>query len=92
MTQGQVADAVGIKQSTYSNLEKTPGKRSIYIVEIALALGVEPKWLATGRGPVHRVASNDGLHQRIAGLVDEIGAERVLKILNALAGTPEENQ
>lgn len=52
-SQQQVADKIGMKQPTYSALEKSGGgsKRTTFLPEIAFVLGVRAYWLATGEGP-----------------------------------------
>ena len=49
LTQSAVADAVGISQSTYQELESGKSKKSAHLTEIAVVLGVDPTWLATGQ-------------------------------------------
>jgi transcriptional regulator with XRE-family HTH domain len=47
LTQEQVADSVGIRQSTLADLERK-GTRSGYIAQLATLYGVSAHWLATG--------------------------------------------
>lgn len=49
-TQKQVAAAVGVNQSTYSDLERGESKGSPQLLQIANYLRVNPDWLDTGRG------------------------------------------
>jgi phage repressor protein C with HTH and peptisase S24 domain len=49
LTQSAVADAVGISQSTYQELESGKSKKSAHLTQIALVLGVNPNWLANGQ-------------------------------------------
>lgn len=49
LTQAKLAAAVGMKQPTYSELEKV-GQGSAYTSAIANACGVNPLWLETGIG------------------------------------------
>lgn len=49
LSQKQVADAVGMKQPSYSYLEKTPNGGSSHLPEIAKVLNVDPYWLRTGK-------------------------------------------
>lgn len=44
------ANIEGLKQSTYSELERGESKRTSHIVELALLFKVNPEWLATGEG------------------------------------------
>lgn len=50
LTQTEVANAVGITQATYSELERGLVKSSGKIVELANLFNVNPNWLATGEG------------------------------------------
>lgn len=50
MTQIELADKVGIKQPTLSELENGDSAGSKYLPAIAAALGVNAYWLQTGRG------------------------------------------
>ncbi|RZG74698.1 helix-turn-helix transcriptional regulator [Acinetobacter sp. WCHAc060033] len=47
-TQGDVADAAGIRQPTYQALEAGKTKKSAYLPEIAKFLGVDVDWLKNG--------------------------------------------
>jgi len=49
LTQHQLADAVGMPQSTLSEAETT-GQSSAYTPMLAKKCGVDAEWLATGRG------------------------------------------
>lgn len=51
LTQGKVAQSVGISQPTYSDLETGNSQSSTLLPQIAFVLGVRPYWLATGKGP-----------------------------------------
>lgn len=50
LTQAALADAVGIKQASISELETGKSQSSTYNATIAKACGVDPVWLETGRG------------------------------------------
>lgn len=50
-TQEELAKKAGVAQSTIAELERKPNRGSKEIVEIALALGVSPVWLALNKGP-----------------------------------------
>lgn len=52
LSQTALATMVGLRQQTIDGMEKTPKRRSRYIVPIAAALGVRPEWLDTGMGPM----------------------------------------
>ncbi|AEO00990.1 cI repressor-like protein [Psychrobacter phage Psymv2] len=50
LSQQQVADAVGMKQPSYYQLEAGKSKRSRFINDIARVLKVDVDWLMTGEG------------------------------------------
>ncbi|MBU3094074.1 helix-turn-helix domain-containing protein [Acinetobacter baumannii] len=51
LSQKQVAEAVGMKQPSYSYLEQNPNAGSTLLPEIAKVLKVDPYWLRTGETP-----------------------------------------
>jgi transcriptional regulator with XRE-family HTH domain len=51
MSQKALADKIGIKQPSLSQLESGESHRTTYISRIATELGVNALWLETGRGP-----------------------------------------
>lgn len=51
LSQQALADAVGIKQSAISQLEKGVSQKTSYVAAIAAKLGVSALWLETGKGP-----------------------------------------
>lgn len=51
LSQQQLADAVGIKQSAISQLESGASQKTTYAAAIAAKRGVNALWLETGRGP-----------------------------------------
>lgn len=59
-TQGDVADAAGIKQPTYQALEAGKTKKSAYLPEIAKFLGVDVDWLKNGNGEASISKPRDG--------------------------------
>lgn len=59
-TQGDVADAAGIKQPTYQALEAGKTKKSAYLPEIAKFLGVDVGWLKNGNGEAIPGKPKDG--------------------------------
>lgn len=50
MSQGKLAEAVGCAQENISKLERGSADGSMYTVQFARALRVNPLWLATGEG------------------------------------------
>lgn len=78
MTQGQLADAVGISQSSIGNIESGVRKRPRELLSIAQALGVAPEWLETGKrgAPVLQVVSTkaEGAESTARALVTQLAA------------------
>ncbi len=76
MTQGALARAAGMAQPTVWRLVSGNASGTKKVVEIARALGVEPEWLATGRGPMtlsenpHRPADSNIPPENEWGTVD----------------------
>lgn len=50
LTQGQLAEAVGVKQASISDLETGKSQASSFSASIAKACGVDPLWLEVGTG------------------------------------------
>lgn len=50
LTQGELAEKIGIKQASISDLERGKSASSSYTASIARACGVSPFWLETGQG------------------------------------------
>lgn len=48
LSQEEVAKRVGIKQGSYSELERGKSKTSRHLIQLAQVLNVDPHWLATG--------------------------------------------
>lgn len=63
LSQKQVADAVGMKQPSYSYLEKNDNASSSLLPEIARVLKVDPIWLRTGEHPT-------GIDSQVAKLLE----------------------
>lgn len=51
LTQAELSALTGVPQPTISKLERTPAISSKFCVQLAKGCGVNPEWLATGRGP-----------------------------------------
>lgn len=56
LTQQQLAEKVGIKQSTLSELENGDSAGSGHLAAMAAALNVSALWLQTGKGSMRHVA------------------------------------
>ncbi|MBA6091632.1 MULTISPECIES: XRE family transcriptional regulator [Pseudomonas] len=50
LTQAELADRVGIKQASVSEIERGLTRTSGYLVQLAQACGVDPIWLSEGTG------------------------------------------
>ena len=59
LTQGQLADAVGVKQASISDLETGKSQSSSYSASIAKICGVDALWLEKGRGEMLVTASTE---------------------------------
>lgn len=70
LTQAQLATAAGIKQPTIAELEKF-GQGSTHTTRLALALRVDPEWLANGVGaaPLPVALSAPTLEQAVDVLI-----------------------
>lgn len=51
LSQQQLADKCGVGQGSISKIERGDQDKSVHTPELADALGVTARWLATGRGP-----------------------------------------
>lgn len=47
-TQNQLGEASGVKQGTISQIERGDQEKSIFVIPLAIALGVSPEWLENG--------------------------------------------
>lgn len=65
LSQQQVADAVGMKQPSYYQLEAGKSKRSRFISDIARVLETNVDWLMYGEGDNEPKPSRDDLMQKI---------------------------
>lgn len=77
-TQTEVAEAVGMKQSSYSELETGKSGGSTYLPAIANYLKVSALWLQTGEGPKHSSSVNTKVKRINEGFEDAgpINAEK----------------
>lgn len=51
LSRPELAAAVGMKKTTLQTLEEKPQRSTRHLVAIASYFGVNPEWLATGKGP-----------------------------------------
>lgn len=59
LTQDQVAEKIGVRQGSYTQLEtgKTKTPRSSNLAKYARLYGVDPEWLMTGKGSQHPIST-----------------------------------
>ena len=80
MSQGALAEALGVSRSAVGNWESAKGRvspSSERLSELALATGVSYEWLATGRGTP--LAPIDGIPAADAEFVDDPIERRLLQ-------------
>jgi SOS-response transcriptional repressor LexA len=70
LTQEKLGKAVGLKQATISDLEKGDSRSSAYLAQIAHACGVDPYWLATGKGTMEPGTQDEGASYLVDSNVD----------------------
>jgi transcriptional regulator with XRE-family HTH domain len=97
VSQAAVAEAVGISQPTYSDLEKGRQRTTGVLPQIAAFLGVEALWLAAGKGaPCEEdsMPSPPGYSdQEYQALVEGLPPEMVQEVVKKyLASLPKEEQ
>lgn len=59
LSQAEVAEAAGITQPAYSQLESGRTRKGTSLIPIARALGVDAHWLTSGRGKMHGQSIED---------------------------------
>lgn len=82
MSQKALADAVGIKQPTLSELETGESKGTTNSAVFAAALGVNALWLETGKGSKYGAAQDEGSYKisNIRAVFDEETNPDIYKI------------
>lgn len=87
LSQGELAQAAGITQTSVSDLERGKSASSTHVVELAKACAVDPMWLATGKGlraivphsersiPNIELAPSVGHHENVATLNRDISRQ-----------------
>lgn len=68
LTQSELAERIGIKQASISELERGLSRSSSYLVQIAGACGVNPVWLAEGIGKMVYDQSNGDRDQVVTNV------------------------
>lgn len=88
LTQGIIAEKVGIKQPTYQALESGKAEKSAYLTQIAKVLKVNPTWLATGEGEMSIKPSFDELKNKINQMTVSTSNVTKTDVLSALNPVP----
>lgn len=70
LSQQDLADAIGIKQPTLSELERGISTSSTHLISIANACGVSPDWLQTGNTTKSYSELSDAKAQYTVGKID----------------------
>jgi transcriptional regulator with XRE-family HTH domain len=92
MTQKALAEKIGIKQSTLSELETGESAGTTYLARIASVLNYNALWLETGKGPKEPEEDADTGSPGVTGALDlkaETAAELRLLSIYRLANTRE---
>jgi len=58
ITQSEMAEAIGARQSTINSIENDDQEKTKYAARLAKKLGVTQHWLETGEGPKHPVTGS----------------------------------
>jgi hypothetical protein len=74
-TQMQLAEALGIRQSSISDAKRRGSIPADWLLTLALNHGLHPRWVLTGRGGRHMVASDRSTDMLLGEEVDRIRAE-----------------
>lgn len=101
LTQVELARKVRITQPTLSDLENGHTDSTSSLVELAMALGVRPEWLATGKGDREpqetRIGENTAkempdayLRETIPNIIRQLQTlhEEIERVLEVLSGLP----
>jgi len=102
LTQPALAMRAGVSQGTIGNIEAGIRKRPRDLVSIALALGVSPEWLETGKGTKEMNRSIETTFPVTPSITqslnifldtlqssDDLTRTQVCALLNRLAATPD---
>jgi transcriptional regulator with XRE-family HTH domain len=95
LTQQQLAEKAGIRQTTIAFLESGRNKTTSYIVQIATACEVSPIWLAEEKGPMLEGESAPKLTPKQAILLNHFEAltdEQQEELLRELQETKQRNE
>lgn len=108
LTQVELARKVHITQPTLSDLENGHTDSTSSLVELAMALGVRPEWLATGKGDrkiqdeglgenTRKEVPNTDLSETIPSIITQLQIlhteiERTLALLEGLPALPADKE
>jgi transcriptional regulator with XRE-family HTH domain len=87
LSQGELAEKIGFRQSAIGNIEAGRNGFSGSVIKIANALGVSVNWLATGEGQMQPPA---GSHDAMRAAPSERLQDRVKEAMDASGMTPAE--
>lgn len=90
LTQDGLVDKSGVHQATISKIERGDAERSSFVVELAVACGVQPEWLAMERGEMcgGLYVYDDKIKHLVQvteSLPKEYGPDMAIKEITALA-------
>ncbi len=84
LSQAEVADAAGITQPAYSQLESGRTRKGTSLIPIARALGVDAHWLTSGRGKMHGESIEDIRLRNLQLEIDIHGEESISQKLEGV--------
>ena len=75
LTQAALARISGVDQARISGLETGTQEQSVYLVELALALGVDAGWLQTGVSSSDIKVDHNAVEKEILNLIMQLSDE-----------------
>ncbi|BBM00468.1 helix-turn-helix domain-containing protein [Microbulbifer sp. GL-2] len=84
LSQTEVAEAAGITQPAYSQLESGRTRKGTSLIPIARALGVDAHWLTSGRGKMHGESIEDIRLRNLQLEIDIHGEELISQRLESV--------
>ena len=84
-TQTELADFLGIRQSSVSDAKRRERIPSDWLVTLMLTRNVHPEWILTGNGPCHMCASAPGQYETGDKTQEQRADEAALRRLSAKA-------
>ena len=87
-TQSDMAKILGIRQTTYSDIENKRKPVSNRIIEIiCLKYNINPKWFHTGDGEMFSISNEDERYAANVGKLQRTNDEAIIRWVNAIAET-----